>query len=513
MPTTDKIVILDFGSQTVQLIARRIREIGLYSEILPYHTSQATLASDPSIKGIILSGGPDSVLTDDRLDMDELILDLGIPICGICYGMQLIHQKMGGTIARAVHSEYGKTECTIHTASKITANIPSSHTVWMSHGDQVITPAPGFQVFGVTPEAIALSGHLEKNIYTMQFHPEVTQTEFGFTYLSNFVLNICHAVPSWNLDFILEEAIEKIRRTVKTEKVMLALSGGVDSSVLAMLLHRAIGNQLRCFYVNTGLMRKKETESIMATYLKHYHMDIRYIDAEDRFLLALKGLKDPEAKRKAIGSEFIRVFEEMTTTFSDCRFLAQGTIYPDVIESQSLSGPGKTIKSHHNVGGLPQDLKFTLIEPLRQLFKDEVRALGIKLGVPESIVKRHPFPGPGLAIRVIGEVTKERLDTLREADDIFISLLRDANLYDQVAQAFVCLLPVKTVGVMGDERTYQEVIAIRSVDTVDFMSATFSKLPWSFVEKVACQIVNQVRGVNRVVYDVTSKPPGTIEWE
>lgn len=513
MPLTDKIVILDFGSQTVQLIARRIRELGVYSEIVPYQVSASLLAADPSVKGIIFSGGPESVLTPGAPDIDEKILTLGIPILGICYGMQLIHHKLGGRIIQATHAQYGKTLCQITQDTPFLKDIPTSHIVWMSHGDQVETLAPGFELLAKSEEAIAVSSDERRKIVTLQFHPEVTQTEYGLTYLGHFVLGLCQAVPSWNLDFILDEAIRLVQQTVKNEKVMLALSGGVDSSVLAMLLHRAIGPNLRCFYVNTGLMRKAETESVMEIYQKHYQMDIRYLEAEDRFLTALKGLTDPEKKRKAIGNEFIRVFEEMTAAFSDCRFLAQGTIYPDVIESLSVNGTGKTIKSHHNVGGLPKDHKFTLIEPLKFLFKDEVRALGVKLGVPETIVRRHPFPGPGLAIRVIGEVTKERLDTLREADDIFIRSLREAKLYDQVSQAFVCLLPVKTVGVMGDLRTYQEVIAIRSVDTIDFMSATFSKLPWEFIESVANRIVNQVRGVNRVVYDVTSKPPGTIEWE
>lgn len=512
-PKPDKIVILDFGSQTIQLIARRIRELGVYSEILSHKTSFDQLAKDASVKGIILSGGPDSVLGSNAPDMDDAIFSLGIPILGICYGMQLIHHKLGGIVSNAASAEYGKARLRLVKSSPFSNGMNTEQTVWMSHGDHVTQLAEGFVILGETAESIALSGDLSRRIYTMQFHPEVTQTEAGKIFLSNFVLDICQAKPSWNLDFILDEAIRKIRQEVGSNKVMLALSGGVDSSVLAVLLHQAIGDNLRCFYVNTGLMRKAETKSVMERYRQNYHMDIRCIEAEDRFLSALKGLTDPEAKRKAIGCEFIRLFEAAKAEFGDCRYLTQGTIYPDVIESQTTQGQGQTIKSHHNVGGLPDQMAFTLVEPFRKLFKDEVRALGERLGVPKEIIHRHPFPGPGLAIRVIGEVTKDRLDTLREADDIFIQALHEFSLYDQVSQAFVVLLPVKTVGVMGDQRTYQEVIAIRSVDTIDFMSATFSKLPWDFVETVANRIVNQVRGVNRVVYDVTSKPPGTIEWE
>ncbi|QVK21482.1 glutamine-hydrolyzing GMP synthase [Mycoplasmatota bacterium] len=508
----DKIVILDFGSQYNQLIARRVREIGVYSEVVPFD-KELDYFNDSSIKGIILSGGPNSVYDEDSPKIDKQIFNLGVPVLGICYGMQITQYLYNGKISPSKKREYGKSTLNIVKSDVIFDNVKEISTVWMSHGDHVDSLSSDFHLIANTDSCFAAAKHNELNIYNLQFHPEVTHSEFGHVILHNFVIKICGASANWSLGNYIDNTVASIKKTVGNKRVILALSGGVDSSVAAVLVHKAIGDQLTCIFVDTGLMRKDERIKVMETYGKNFHMNIKAVDAEDRFLDKLKGVKEPEQKRKIIGNEFIEVFNEEKYKFKDADFLAQGTIYPDVIESTSIKGPSSTIKSHHNVGGLPEEMEFELLEPLRELFKDEVRRVGIELGIPEEMVMRHPFPGPGLGIRVIEEVTKEKVRILQEADDIFINELIKEGLYQETSQAFVTLLPCKTVGVMGDNRTYEFVAAVRSVNTSDFMTASFSRLPFDFLDRVSTMIINQVKGINRVVYDITSKPPGTIEWE
>ncbi len=507
----DKIVILDFGSQYNQLIARRVRELGVYSEVVPFNVSLEEL-NKPEVKGIILSGGPNSVYDENSPQVDPALFTLK-PILGICYGMQLTQSVFGGKISPAEKREYGKSTLRVLNENILLKGVPSESTVWMSHGDHVDELSSEFELLGDTDSCFAVARHRKLPIYNLQFHPEVTHSEFGTQIISNFVLEVCEASTDWNMGNYIEKTVQDIREQVGDKQVILGLSGGVDSSVAAVLVHKAIGDQLTCIFVDTGLMRKDEGKKVMELYGEHYHMNIKSVDATKLFLDNLKGVKDPEQKRKIIGKDFIEVFNAEKEKMKDANFLAQGTIYPDVIESTSIKGPSSTIKSHHNVGGLPEGMQFELVEPLRELFKDEVRKVGIELGIPEHMVMRHPFPGPGLGIRVVEEVTAEKVRILQEADDIFINELMAVGLYQETSQAFVTLLPCKTVGVMGDNRTYEYVAAIRSVNTSDFMTAHFSRLPYEFLDKVATKIINEVPGINRVVYDITSKPPGTIEWE
>ena len=507
------IVILDFGSQYNQLIARRVREMGVYAEVVPFHEDiDKILERKP--KGIILSGGPASVYAKGAPTLDKRIFDANIPILGLCYGMQLITHLHGGEVARADKQEFGKASLKLDKKeSLIFKNIPDNTIVWMSHADHVNKMAEGFEIIAHTDSSIAAIENRDKKIYAFQYHPEVTHSEHGFEMLKNFVFEIVGAEKNWSMENYIETTVKEIKEKVGDKKVILGLSGGVDSSVAAMLINKAIGKQLTCIFVDTGLLRKNEAKHVMDIYAQNFDMNIKCVNAEERFLSKLKGVEDPEEKRKIIGKEFIEVFNEEASKLKDAEFLAQGTIYPDVIESVSVKGPSVTIKSHHNVGGLPEDLNFKLLEPLRELFKDEVRKVGRELGIPDYMVDRHPFPGPGLGIRILGEVTKEKADILREADDIFIEELRKEGLYSKVSQAFVVLLPVKSVGVMGDERTYEYTAVLRSANTIDFMTATWSRLPYEFLEKVSNRILNEVKGINRLTYDISSKPPATIEWE
>ena len=507
------IVILDFGSQYNQLIARRVREMGVYAEVVPFHEDiDKILERKP--KGIILSGGPASVYAKGAPTLDKKIFDANIPILGLCYGMQLITHLHGGEVERADKQEFGKASLELDKKdSPIFKNIPNNTIVWMSHADHVNKMAEGFEIVAHTDSSIAAIENRDKKIYAFQYHPEVTHSEHGFEMLKNFVFEIAGAQKNWSMENYIETTVKEIKETVGDKKVILGLSGGVDSSVAAMLINKAIGKQLTCIFVDTGLLRKNEAKHVMDIYAQNFDMNIKCVNAEERFLSKLKGVEDPEEKRKIIGKEFIEVFNEEAIKLKDAEFLAQGTIYPDVIESVSVKGPSVTIKSHHNVGGLPEDLNFKLLEPLRELFKDEVRKVGRELGIPDYMVDRHPFPGPGLGIRILGEVTKEKADILREADDIFIEELRKEGLYSKVSQAFVVLLPVKSVGVMGDERTYEYTAVLRSANTIDFMTATWSRLPYEFLEKVSNRILNEVKGINRLTYDISSKPPATIEWE
>lgn len=509
----NSIVILDFGSQYNQLIARRVREMGVFAEVVPFFEPlEDILAREP--KGIILSGGPASVYLEGSPTIDKRLYEQGIPVLGICYGMQLTSQLLGGNVERADKQEFGKAELIIDDLeSPLFKGVPNLNQVWMSHGDHVTVLPEGFKQIAHTDSCIAASANVEKNIYCIQFHAEVTHSEYGTQMLENFVFGVAKCEKNWSMGNYIEETVKSIRETVGDKKVLLGLSGGVDSSVAAALIHKAIGDQLTCIFVDTGLLRKNEAKNVMEVYGENFHMNIKCVDAEERFLSKLAGVTDPESKRKIIGKEFVEVFNDEASKLEDVHFLAQGTIYPDVIESQSVKGPSATIKSHHNVGGLPEDMKFELLEPLRELFKDEVRAVGRELGIPDHMIDRHPFPGPGLGIRILGEVNKEKADILREADDIFIQELRAANLYKEVSQAFVVLLPVKSVGVMGDERTYEYTAVLRSANTIDFMTATWSRLPYEFLDRVSNRIINEVKGINRLTYDISSKPPATIEWE
>lgn len=508
---TNGIIILDFGSQYNQLIARRIRDLGVYSEVIPFNTSVSEILEKNPI-GIILSGGPSSVNAENAHLVEKELFETGIPILGICYGMQLTTHILGGKVKKGEKGEYGKSNLHINQYCQLFDGVSESSVVWMSHFDEVEIVPEGFQINAKTDVISAISNE-DKKIYCIQFHPEVTHSEEGEKMLENFVFGICKAEKNWKLTNYIDKTIQEIRQKVGSEKVILGLSGGVDSSVAAVLIHKAIGSQLTCIFVDTGLLRKDEGKKVMENYGKHFNMNIKMIDASERFLSKLNGISDPEQKRKIIGKEFVEVFNEESKKFDGAKFLAQGTIYPDVIESQSVKGPSAVIKSHHNVGGLPEDMKLELLEPLRELFKDEVRKVGEELGIPSHLVHRHPFPGPGLGIRILGEVDAEKVKILQEADDIFINELYKHNLYDKVSQAFVVLLPVKSVGVMGDERTYEYTAAVRSANTIDFMTATWSRLPYDFLEIVSNRIINEVKGINRVVYDISSKPPATIEWE
>jgi GMP synthase (glutamine-hydrolysing) len=511
----EKVIIVDFGSQYSQLIARRIREMEVYCEITHEIDVDAIKSGREKVKGIIFSGGPASVYEEGAPTVNKEVFELGLPILGICYGMQLITHLNGGKVEKAESREFGKAILEVlEPQNDLLVNVKEKSQVWMSHGDHVTELPKDFTVIAKTDSSIAAITN-NKGVYALQFHPEVVHSEEGAKLIENFLFNVCKCEKNWKIKSFIEEKTKQIKETVGNEHVILGLSGGVDSSVAAVLINNAIHKQLTCVFVDTGLLRKDEGKKVLDYYKEHFDLNIIFVDAKDRFLNKLKGVDEPEAKRKIIGNEFIEVFSEETRKLKGegAKFLAQGTIYPDVIESQSVKGPSHTIKSHHNVGGLPEDLAFELLEPLKELFKDEVRRVGGELGLPEFVINRHPFPGPGLGIRVIGEVDAEKVKILQEADDIFINELIDQGFYGKVNQAFVALLPVKSVGVMGDQRTYEYTAVVRSVDTIDFMTATWSKLPYEFLETVSNKIINKVNGINRVVYDISSKPPATIEWE
>jgi GMP synthase (glutamine-hydrolysing) len=510
----ERVLILDFGSQYTQLIARRVRELGVYSEIHPCDTPVEAIEKRTP-RGLILSGGPDSVYRPGAPQIDDRLFAHGAPVLGICYGMQLMMARLGGQVEPAGEREYGPAVVEVgDQASVLFRGLPARQGVWASHGDRVLSAPPGFEISAANESApFAAVEDRARGLFGVQFHPEVIHTEHGRGILRNFLYDACGCRGDWNMSSFVDEACQEVRETVGEGRVVCALSGGVDSSVMALLLHRAIGDRLTCIFVNNGLLRKNEAEQVLGGFRESYHLEVRYADASERFLSNLRGVEDPEKKRKIVGETFIEIFEEEARELGGIEYLAQGTIYPDRIESASINGPSATIKTHHNVGGLPERMHLKLVEPLRDLFKDEVRRVGRRLGLDAAFVDRHPFPGPGLAVRVLGEVTAERVATLQEADDIFLSELRAQGFYDKTAQAFAVLLPVSTVGVMGDYRTYENVVALRAVETQDFMTADWARLPADFLAVVASRIVNQVSGVNRVVYDITSKPPGTIEWE
>ena len=518
----DRILILDFGSQVTQLIARRVRAAHVYCEVHPNDVS-ADFIREFAPKGIILSGSHMSAYEESNDQASQAVFEAGVPVLGICYGMQTMAQQLGGKVESGTKREFGYAEVRARNHSKLLEGIEDFQTeagegmlkVWMSHGDKVSELPPGFKVMASTPSC-PIAGMFDeaRGFYAVQFHPEVTHTVKGREILQRFVLDICKCKPDWIMGDYAKEAVEKIRAEVGDEEVILGLSGGVDSSVTAALIHRAIGQRLTCVFVDNGLLRKNEREQVRETFEKNMGLKLIVVDAIDRFMNALAGVSDPEQKRKIIGREFVNVFQEEAAKIKNAKWLAQGTIYPDVIESAGAkTKKAKVIKSHHNVGGLPDTLHLKLLEPLRSLFKDEVRELGIALGLPAEMVYRHPFPGPGLGVRILGEVKREYADLLREADAIFIEELRKADLYDKVSQAFVVFLPVKSVGVMGDGRTYEWVVSLRSVETSDFMTAKWSELPYDLLGRVSNRIINEVRGINRVVYDVSGKPPATIEWE
>jgi len=514
---TDSILIVDFGSQVTQLIARRVREAGVYSEIAPFTTAAEAFARMQP-KGVILSGSPASVLDEGSPRVPQVIFDSGLPVLGICYGEQVMMHQLGGQVVQGDSGEFGRAFIEIADGCALFDGLwqtGESHQVWMSHGDKVAALAPGFRPVAASPGApYAVIANDERRYYAMQFHPEVVHTPDGAKLLANFVRHVCGLSGDWTMAEFRAAKIAEIRAQVGNGKVICGLSGGVDSAVAAVLIHEAIGDQLTCVFVDHGLMRAGEADQVVTLFREHYHIPLVHVNVEDLFLGGLAGVTDPEAKRKFIGKTFIDVFEAEAKKIGGADFLAQGTLYPDVIESVSFTGgPSVTIKSHHNVGGLPERMNMQLVEPLRELFKDEVRALGRELGLPEIFVGRHPFPGPGLAIRIPGEVTKERCDILRKADAIYLEEIRNAGLYDAIWQAFAVLTPVRSVGVMGDGRTYDSVLALRAVTSIDGMTAEAFEFPGGFLPRVATRIVNEVRGVNRVTYDYTSKPPGTIEWE
>jgi len=509
----EKIVILDFGSQYTQIIARKIRELNVYAEIYPFSIDIDTIKSIAP-NGIILSGGPSSVYTENAPIPKFDVFSLGVPVLGICYGLQLIAYQLGGEVNKAAKREYGRANLIIDKPDVIFDGVSQSSQVWMSHGDSLTKIPDGFEIIAHTENApIAAIRNQEKKIYGVQFHPEVHHSVEGIKILENFVRKICLCKEIWDMHSFVGSAIKKIQEEVGNSEVICALSGGVDSTVLAVLLSKAIGNKLHCIHIDTGLMRLQESEKLMKLFNDNFNISIDLVNASDIFLSRLKGVTDPELKRKIIGNTFIELFEIEAKKFNNAKWLAQGTLYPDVIESVSVKGPSAVIKSHHNVGGLPEKMGLKLIEPFRELFKDEVRAIGRQLGVPEWFIRRHPFPGPGLAIRIIGEITQERIEILQKADDIYIQEITEAGLYDKIWQAFAVLLPVQSVGVMGDERTYENVCALRAVTSVDGMTADWFPFPYDVLAKISNRIINEIRGINRVVYDITSKPPGTIEWE
>ncbi|WP_457745032.1 glutamine-hydrolyzing GMP synthase [Sulfurimonas sp.] len=511
--TNVSIIVLDFGSQYTQLIARRLREDKIYCEILPYHTSVEEIkAKNP--KGIILSGGPSSVYNEDAYEVDKAIYEMGLPILGICYGMQRIAVDFGGSVIRSDHHEYGKAELKIETNSPLLSDCDDNRIVWMSHSDRVDVLPEGFSPIATSANSpYAAIANEEKRVYAMQFHPEVQHSEEGYLMLRNFAKNICGVSEKWKMEHFLKQQIESIREKVGDAKVLCGLSGGVDSSVVAAMLYEAIGDQLVPVFVDNGLLRKGEREEVEQVFKINLKVPLITVDAVDNFLGKLKGVSDPEKKRKIIGHTFIEEFEKEAKKHDGIKFLAQGTLYPDVIESISVNGPSEVIKSHHNVGGLPDWMDFELIEPLRELFKDEVRKIGLELGLPASMINRHPFPGPGLAIRIMGDVNVPDLTLLREADVILLDELKAGGYYTKTWQAFVVLLNVKSVGVMGDNRTYDNTVCVRVVEAVDGMTATFAHLPHDLLERISRRIINEVDGINRVVYDISSKPPATIEWE
>ena len=518
----DRILILDFGSQYTQLIARRVREAGVYCEIYPWDADTAHIEAFGA-RGFILSGGPESTLDADRPEVPPVLFEFGLPILGICYGMQAMAQQLGGRVENVGKSEFGYAMVRARGHTELLRDIQDHETteghgmldVWMSHGDRVAELPPGFKLMASTDSApIAGMADEERRIYGLQFHPEVTHTRQGKAIYARFLHQICGCGAEWTSANIIDATIANVRARVGADEVVLGLSGGVDSSVVAALLHRAIGTQLTCIFVDTGLLRYREGDLVMEQFAEHMGVRVIRVDAEERFLAGLEGLADPEDKRKAIGNLFIEIFEEEAGRLDNAKWLAQGTIYPDVIESAgAATGKAHLIKSHHNVGGLPEDMKLGLVEPLRELFKDEVRQIGVELGIPRDMVYRHPFPGPGLGVRILGEVKKEFADTLRLADHIFIEELRNHDLYDKVSQAFVVFLPVKSVGVTGDGRRYDHVVSLRAVETIDFMTARWADLPYHFLDHVSRRIMNEIEGISRVVYDISGKPPGTIEWE
>ncbi len=518
----DRILILDFGSQYTQLIARRIREAGVYCEIRPHDLDPQALTKFGA-KGIVLSGGPESVTVDSEYTAPSAVFELGVPVLGICYGMQTMASQLGGQVERSSLREFGYAQVRARGHSRLLRDVEDERNehghglldVWMSHGDHVTELPPGFKLIASTDSA-PISGIADeaRDFYGLQFHPEVTHTKQGAAIVSRFVHDICGCDGLWTASNISTDLSNRVRAMVGQDSVLLGLSGGVDSSVVAALLHKAIGSQLVCVFVDNGLLRENEADDVMATFKRHMGVNVIRVEAEDRFLAELTGIEDPEAKRKIIGRLFIEIFEEQARALNAVAWLAQGTIYPDVIESAGAgSGKSHVIKSHHNVGGLPADMDLKLIEPLRELFKDEVRKLGVELGLPEEIVYRHPFPGPGLGVRILGAVNKQYADTLRQADEIFIDALRQWDLYASVSQAFVVFLPVKSVGVQGDARRYDYVVALRAVETIDFMTARWARLPYEFLDEVSLRIINEVDGISRVTYDISGKPPATIEWE
>lgn len=505
------IVVLDFGSQYNQLITRRIREFGVYSELHP-HTITAEQIQQMNVKGIVFSGGPNSVYDEQSFTCDPALFQLGIPILGICYGMQLMTHHLGGKVEKATHREYGKATITVQRPSQLFSDLPTEQIVWMSHGDLVTKTPEGFTIDATSPSCpIAAMSDETRKFYAVQFHPEVRHSVYGNELLKRFVFEICECKGDWTMGSFIDHEVRKIRELVGDKKVLCALSGGVDSSVAAVLVHRAIGDQLTCIFVDHGLLRKGEAESVMKTFCEGFHMNVIKVDAKERFLNKLKGVSDPEQKRKIIGNEFIYVFDDEAAKLDGIEFLVQGTLYTDIIESGTATA--QTIKSHHNVGGLPEDMKFKLIEPLNTLFKDEVRALGTELGIPDEIVWRQPFPGPGLGIRVLGEVTEEKLEIVRESDAILREEIKKAGLEREIWQYFTVLPDIRSVGVMGDARTYDYTVGIRAVTSIDGMTADWARIPWDVLEVISTRIVNEVPHVNRVVYDITSKPPATIEWE
>ncbi|WLD93723.1 glutamine-hydrolyzing GMP synthase [Alkalihalobacillus sp. AL-G] len=509
--TEEMILVLDFGGQYNQLIARRIRDLGVYSE-LHSHKITAEKVKELNPKGIIFSGGPNSAYASDSPRCDEEIFDLGIPVLGICYGMQLMTHHFGGKVEKANHREYGKAMLAVRNTNDLYQGLPEEQTVWMSHGDLVIAPPEGFQTDVTSPSCpVAGMSDPSRNLYGVQFHPEVRHSEHGIELLKNFVIDICQCEAIWSMENFIEDEIEKIRSTVGDQKVLCALSGGVDSSVVAALIHKAVGDQLICMFVDHGLLRKGEADSVMKTFGDSFNMNVIKIEAKDRFLGKLEGVSDPEQKRKIIGNEFIYVFDEEAAKLEGIDYLAQGTLYTDIIESGTDTA--QTIKSHHNVGGLPEDMQFKLIEPLNTLFKDEVRKVGTELGLPDEIVWRQPFPGPGLGIRVLGEITDEKLKIVRDSDAILREEIKNAGLDREIWQYFTALPNMRSVGVMGDARTYDYTVGIRAVTSIDGMTSDWARIPWDVLELISTRIVNEVDHVNRIVYDITSKPPSTIEWE